>query len=503
MALGTSRLLAPPTSTRRVTRATRLDVRQERGTRPQHLSARIRAHRMPAGHTLLLAATATAIVLLVALIARARWHPFVALAVVSLGLGFAVGLRPADAVRAFQDGLGATLASTAGVIALGAMMGRLLALSGAAEALTTRIISLTGPARAPWAFAGAGLVVGLPVFFSVGFVLLMPLVYAAAQATAVPLLVLAMPLAAGLSAAHGLTPPHPGPLAALERLHADPGLVILYGVLAAIPAAIAAGPLLVRLLPKIVSAGGHGAWPGTRRAAGSSPWPYNARRDDQSPRAPRRPRSRCCSPCCSCSAEPRRHSGCRRAAWPRRGCRRSANRSWPCSSRCSRPRSSSGSGADSTRRRCSPRARSRSRPSRASCSWSAPAAASGACSTRPASTRPSSPSRANWPLSPIVLGWVAAVLLRVSVGSATVAITTAASLVAPIVDATPGTNRELLVVAMGAGSLALSHVNDAGFWLVKEYFNTSVTETLATWTVLETVIAVVGLAVVLLLDLWV
>jgi GntP family gluconate:H+ symporter len=109
----------------------------------------------------------------------------------------------------------------------------------------------------------------------------------------------------------------------------------------------------------------------------------------------------------------------------------------------------------------------------------------------------------DWPLSPIVLGWVAAVLLRLSVGSATVAITTAASLVAPIVDATPGTNRELLVVAMGAGSLAASHVNDAGFWLVKEYFNTSVTETLATWTVLETVIAVVGLAVVLLLNLWV
>jgi GntP family gluconate:H+ symporter len=108
-----------------------------------------------------------------------------------------------------------------------------------------------------------------------------------------------------------------------------------------------------------------------------------------------------------------------------------------------------------------------------------------------------------WPLSPLVLGWVAAVLLRVSVGSATVAITTAASLVAPIVDATPGTNRELLVVAMGAGSLAASHVNDAGFWLVKEYFNATIAETLATWTVLETVIAVVGLLVVLLLNLWV
>jgi GntP family gluconate:H+ symporter len=108
---------------------------------------------------------------------------------------------------------------------------------------------------------------------------------------------------------------------------------------------------------------------------------------------------------------------------------------------------------------------------------------------------------ASWRLSPIVLGWLAAALLRVSVGSATVAITTAAGLVGPLADATPGTNRELLVVAMGAGSLAVSHVNDGGFWLVKEYLNASVAETLATWTVLETVIAVVGLATVLVLNL--
>jgi GntP family gluconate:H+ symporter len=110
---------------------------------------------------------------------------------------------------------------------------------------------------------------------------------------------------------------------------------------------------------------------------------------------------------------------------------------------------------------------------------------------------------ATWPLSPLLLGWVTAVLLRVSVGSATVAVTTAASLLAPIADAAPGTNRALLVVAMGAGSLAVSHVNDGGFWLVKEYFNASISDTLKTWTVLETVIAVVALVVVLVLDLWV
>jgi GntP family gluconate:H+ symporter len=446
---------------------------------------------MPASHSLLLAATALAIVVLIALIARARWHPFVALAVVSLGLGFAAGIRPADTVRAFQDGLGATLASTAGVIALGAMMGRLLALSGGAEALTTRIVALTGAARAPWAFAGAGLVVGLPVFFSVGFVLLMPLVYTAAQATAMPLLVLAMPLAAGLSAAHGLTPPHPGPLAALERLQADPGLVILYGVIAAVPAAIAAGPLLVRWSARHVTLVSP-AWPGAAAPT----------------LAGRRP---------SVSATLftlllpvlLMLGGTAAALWMPRG---SAGASWLAA--LGQPLVAMLIAVLASAVVFGLRCGLDAKALLAACEESlAPIAgillvvgagggfgrvldAAGVDEAIVAVAR-------SWPLSPIVLGWAAAVLLRISVGSATVAITTAASLVAPIVDATPGTNRELLVVAMGAGSLAVSHVNDAGFWLVKEYFNASVAETLATWTVLETVIAVVGLAVVLLLNLWV
>src|SRR4051812_10368395 len=166
---------------------------------------------MSASEPMLLAATGVAIVALVALIVRARWHPFIALASVSVVLGIVAGLPPAGAVRAFQEGLGATLGSTAGVIALGAMLGKLLAVSGGAESLTARIIGLTGARRMPWAFAAAGLVIGLPVFFSVGFVVLMPLAAAGAAAAGLPLLATALPLAAGLSAAHGLTPPHPGP----------------------------------------------------------------------------------------------------------------------------------------------------------------------------------------------------------------------------------------------------------------------------------------------------
>jgi GntP family gluconate:H+ symporter len=446
---------------------------------------------MSTSHPALLGATATAIAALIVLIVRARWHPFVALVAVSLGLGFGVGVAPADVVRAFQEGLGATLGTTAGVIALGAMMGRLLALSGGAEALTARIVSITGAERAPWAFAGAGLVIGLPVFFSVGFVLLMPLAFAAAQSTALPLLLVAMPLAAGLSAAHGLTPPHPGPLAALDRLHADPGLVILYGVLAAVPATVAAGPLLARWAGRRVT-----LVPGALATTGPTI------------RGSRRPSV--AATLFTLLLPVLLMLGATAAAlWLPAG---SAFARWLAA--LGQPLVAMLVAVLASAVVFGTRCGFGARDLLAACEESlAPIAgillvvgagggfgrvldAAGVDDAIVAAAR-------GWPLSPIVLGWVAAVLLRVSVGSATVAITTAASLVAPVVDATPGTSRELLVVAMGAGSLAVSHVNDAGFWLVKEYFNASVAETLATWTVLETVIAVVGLAAVLLMDLWV
>ena len=442
---------------------------------------------MSASEPMLLAATGVAIVALVALIVRARWHPFIALASVSVVLGIVAGLPPAGAVRAFQEGLGATLGSTAGVIALGAMLGKLLAVSGGAESLTARIVALTGARRMPWAFAAAGLVIGLPVFFSVGFVVLMPLAAAGAAAAGLPLLLTALPLAAGLSAAHGLTPPHPGPLAAIERLHADPGLVALYGVIAAIPAMMLAGPVLARLLAsRVTLAPGallsttpvirdHAPSAGTTLAVLLMPVVLML-------------------------------AGTVATAW------HLSSAAWL--SALGQPLVAMlltvlvAGAVFGLRRGLS------GRDVLAACDASLfPVAGillvvgAGGGFGRVLDTAGVDDAivaaAGSWHLSPLVLGWVAAALLRVSVGSATVAVTTAAGLVAPLADAAPGTNRELLVVAMGAGSLAASHVNDGGFWLVKEYFNASVAETLATWTVAETVISLAGLAAVLLLNLWV
>jgi GntP family gluconate:H+ symporter len=434
----------------------------------------------------LLVATALAIAVLIVLIARARWHPFIALAVVSLALGIVASVPPALAVRAFQDGLGATLASTAGVISLGAMMGKLLAISGGAETLTARVVALTGPRRIPWAFAAAGFIVGLPVFFSVGFVVLMPLAAAGAVVAGVPFVVAALPLAAGLSSAHGLTPPHPGPLAAIERLHADPGLVLLYGALAAIPATVLAGPVFARLV-----AGRVQLVPGSLLTT-------SAKAD--------RPPGAGITLAVLLLPVMLMLTATAATAWLPAG----TGATWIAV--VGQPLVAMLAAVLVAAAVFGLRRGLRGRDVLAVCEEALAPVASillvvggggglGRVLDVAGVDDAIVAAAGSWHLSPIVLGWLAAVLLRVSVGSATVAITTAAGLVGPLADAAPGTNRELLVVAMGAGSLAASHVNDGGFWLVKEYLNASVAETLATWTVLETVIAVVGLAAVLVLDL--
>ena len=187
--------------------------------RPRHAASD--AARLP-----LLAALA--VVAIVFLIARVRLHAFLSITLVSLALGVGAGMPPATAVRAFQDGVGATLGFIAVVIGLGSIFGKLLAESGAAQVVARRPWSTPSAMRAlPWVVAALGFVVGLPVFFSVGLVLLFPIVAGLAASSGRPLLTLALPLVAGLSASHGLVPPHPGPLAAIERLGADTGRTIL------------------------------------------------------------------------------------------------------------------------------------------------------------------------------------------------------------------------------------------------------------------------------------
>src|SRR5688572_23891887 len=199
-------------------------------------------------NTALLVYALIAVVALIFLIVRLKVSAFVALILASLFIGLAAGMDPARIMKAFQDGVGAVLSSIAMIIGLGTILGKMLAESGGAQVISEKLIALFGPKYLQWAFLLIGLVVGLPVFFAVGLVLLVPILYVVATQHKLPLLWLGLPMIAGLSAAHGYIPPHPGPIAAIEILGANLGKTILYSLPIGLITAIAAGPLFARLL---------------------------------------------------------------------------------------------------------------------------------------------------------------------------------------------------------------------------------------------------------------
>src|SRR5262249_26116064 len=192
--------------------------------------------------------TLIAVVVLVILIARFKLHPFIALMLVSLAVGFHSGMKPVAIAKAFQDGMGQMLGFLGIVVGLGIILGKMLAESGGARVIADNLIARFGAKRLPYVMLFVALVVGIPVLFTVGLVLLVPLVYTTARETGTPLLRLAIPVAAGLSVSQGFLPPHPGPMLAIEQLGANPGKTIFYGMLIGLPTAVGAGPLFARLV---------------------------------------------------------------------------------------------------------------------------------------------------------------------------------------------------------------------------------------------------------------
>ncbi len=428
-----------------------------------------------------------AVLAIVVLIARIRLHAFLSITVVSLVLGLAAGMAPAAAVRAFQDGVGATLGFIAVVIGLGSIFGKLLAESGAAQVVATTVVNAVGARALPWAVAALGFIIGLPVFFSVGLVLLFPIIAGLAATSGQPLLSLALPLVAGLSASHGLVPPHPGPLAAIDRVGADTGRTIVFAIVCALPATILGGPLAVRLLRPVSTAG-------PADTSGSS------------------------------SIGSTRRPGFLISA---------VTILLPVLLMLSATIVDVLLALDSGIRRWVDFAGSPSvamllatlmavRVFGTSCGFSlstilrfveeslAPIASVllivgagggfGRVLEQAGVGQAIAAAASGLPVPTLVAAWVLAGLLRIAVGSATVAATTAASLIAPIAATDPSTSRELLVVAIGAGSIVASHVNDGGFWLVKEFLGLDVGQTLRSWTVIETIISVTGLCAALLLN---
>jgi gluconate:H+ symporter, GntP family len=452
---------------------------------------------MSSGGLLLL--TAAVIVGLVVLIARYKCNAFVALMLASLAVGLGSGMpllsqgNRLGIAESLEAGVGRTLGSLALIIGLGTILGKLLAESGAAQVIADRLVRWLGEKRLDYAVMLIAFLVGISVFFGVGVVLIGPIAIILAARTGTPLLRLALPLAAGLSTAHGLIPPHPGPMAAIAAVNANVGMTILWSLLIGLPTALVTGPWLTRwVLPQAVLDA-----------------PVEQRQATSGPGAPRPPSfaisvfTMLLPVLLMLAATAVDVSGFPREHWLRQwagligspsiamllavlvalytfGVRCGFNRGQLLrfTEECIGPAASIlllvGAGGG----------------------FSAVLNASGV-------GRVIGDIGASLPVSPLLLGWVIAGSLRVAVGSATVAIMMAAGLMGPILELRPDTNRELLVLAMGAGSLVLSHVNDSGFWFVKEYFGMTVPQTLRTWTIVETGIGVVAMAFILGLDVFV
>jgi GntP family gluconate:H+ symporter len=424
----------------------------------------------------LIASAIGAVMLLILLIARFKINSFVALIVASLAAGLFCGMNLPDVAKAFGEGVGAVLGSVAMVIGLGAIIGKMLAVSGGAEVIAKTIAGALGEKRLPWAIVVIALIVGLPVFFPVGLVLLTPIIAAIARRSGVNFLTLALPMAAGLSVAHGLVPPHPGPMVAIETLHADAGKTIIYSLIIGVPAALISGPIFGKWIstkasaPQIAAPAHQGPMPTFLATVLTVSLPIllmllsTAADLTLAKNHPLRAAANFAgSPVCALTI--------------------SVLVSFFAFGIC---RGFSGHDIlKFTEESLGPTASA----------ILVVGAGGGFNKILVVSGVGEVISRAatSAQLSPLLLGWVVAALIRIATGSATVAISTAAGILAPIAAAQP-VNRELLVVVMGAGSLILSHVNDGGFWFVKEYLNLSVAQTLRTWTIIETIIALLGLA---------
>jgi GntP family gluconate:H+ symporter len=454
---------------------------------------------------------------LLLLITKVRLHPALALALAGIGLGVASGMPLKQVPLSFTNGVGNLMGHIAIVLGLGAVLGRLLAASGGAAALGRALVDGCGKAGLPWALMGLGILVGMPVFFEVGLVLLMPIVAEAARRSGRPPILVGIPLLAGLSIVHGTLPPHPAAMLAATQYHADLGRTILFGVIAGLPAAALAGPMLGWLLIR--------RWEKRRRNAenventdGLTLFASTLAEDLRTVTTPgaqltTTPVPPPAGPFLAATAVLLPVALIFLGSW--------ADALAAPASMGNQilhlvgspdialliavlvalltlgPKIQTGQhhGKELLRKLTS---ESFEPIANVLIILAAAGGLSGVL-------RDSGAAQATVSLAlgahmpPLVLAWVLAAVVRISMGSATVAMAVASAILAPMAGQI-GVRPELLVLATGTGSLILSHVNDPGFWMIQSFFKLEVKETLATWSVLETVLSVAGLGTTLLLS---
>ncbi|GHC79054.1 GntT/GntP/DsdX family permease [Streptomyces flavofungini] len=447
-----------------------------------------------AGHAQLGIAVLAGIAVIVLLITKFKVHAFLALTIGSLALGAFAGAPLDKAIASFTTGLGATVAGVGVLIALGAILGKLLADSGGADQIVDTILAKAGKSggRAmPWAMVLIASVIGLPLFFEVGIVLLIPVVLMVAKRGNYSLMRIGIPALAGLSVMHGLIPPHPGPLVAIDAVKANLGVTLALGVLVAIPTVIIAGPLFSKVAAR---------------------WVDVAPPEKMIPQRP------------SEDLERRPGFGVTVAtvllpvvmmlakalvdivvddpdATVQRVFDVVGSPLIALLAAVLVGMFTLGRAAGFTKDRLSSTVEKSLAPIAGVLMIVGAGGGFKQTLIDVGVGQMILDFSEDWSIPALLLAWLIAVAIRLATGSATVATISAAGLVAPLAADMSTSHAALLVLAIGAGSLFFSHVNDAGFWLVKEYFGLDVGQTIKTWSVMETIISVVALGFVLLLSL--
>ncbi|NCI49871.1 gluconate transporter [Sediminibacterium roseum] len=418
-----------------------------------------------------------------------KLSPFLSLLIVAIVCGLLLGMQPEALLASIEKGVGSTLGGLALILCLGAILGKILEVSGAAEQISSTLINSFGEKNIQWAVLLTGFLIGIPLYYNAGFVILVPLVFSIAKRTGLPLLYIAIPMAASLSTTHCFLPPHPGPVVLVNAFHADMGKTLVYGIIIAIPSVIFAGPFLGRML-KRVKVDTSGLFGDTQLT----------------------PSSKLPSSFASFSI----------ALLPVLLITISVvtNILLPKENIIRKIAFFTG---DSTialliavfaavyffgmkAGKAMPEIMTWVTGAISGIAMILLTITAGGVfkqvliDSGTGSYISSFSTKLQMP--PLLFAWIITALLRVTLGSATVAGLTAAGIVAPLVVA--GTvSPELMVLAVGAGSVFGSHINDSGFWMYKEFFKLSLKQTFLSWTVMETMISILGLAGVLLLHLFI
>jgi Gnt-I system high-affinity gluconate transporter len=428
-----------------------------------------------------------AILVLIILVITFKIDTFISFLLVSIGLGIAVGMDIHRISASITKGIGNTLGPLVIILGFGAMLGKLVADSGAAQQITASLTKIFGTKNIQWGMALAGLIIGIPLFYTAGFIVVIPLIFAIAATTRLPLLYVGIPMLAALSVAHGFLPPHPSPTAIAEQLHADMSKTLIYGIIIAIPTISLAGPLFAKTLRS-----------------------FNPKPPDDILQIKPLPIEQL----------PGIGISLVTALMPVILLALTAIILFFVSPDSFLGKIMSFLGDPNIamllsvllaiyflgmrRGKKIPSIMKQLEEAFKSISVILLIIAGSGIFMQVMSDGGVSvyigQLLKDMQLSPLILGWLIAAIIRVCIGSATVAGLTTVGIMLPILGVNQDIHPELMVLSIGAGSLMFSHVNDGGFWLFKEYFNLTIKQTFLTWTIMETIVSVTGLVGVLILN---